>query len=266
VRYIESRPSPDLAPRVHCIWELEGSGDLLSEPIFPDGRVEIVVHLADRPCLEGSPDRQPDVMIVGQMTRALRLAPVRRLHAVGIRFTPAGARAWLASPLHELTNRVQAVGDVSMSLERHLREAIRHATSPEERVARVEALLRSSGRRRDPVRAVDHAIAATLARAGRVTIDALAHSCGVSPRQLERQYLEAVGLTPKVFARTVRFQQALQHLRGGVPAAATAAECGFADQSHLAREFHRFAGTAARDVNLAHVAFLQDAARTAAAH
>jgi AraC-like DNA-binding protein len=259
VRYQEWFPSADLAPYVHRFWELEGAGTALAEPIFPDGRVEIVMHLADRPAPMGETTPQPEILVAGQITTALRLQPVTRIHAVGVRFTPTGARAWLALPLHELTNRVHAVDDFIGVVARRLRGAIGHCRVSRQRVRRLEDVFRATFR--PSLRsssAIDHAVRMTFDRGGRVTIDALARACGLSARQLERQYLDAVGLTPKTLARTVRFQRALRHLQRGEPAAGVAVACGFADQPHLAREFRRFAGAAARDVNLAHVAFLQD--------
>jgi AraC-like DNA-binding protein len=259
VRYLETRPSADLAPWVHCLWEIEGGGDSLAEPIFPDGRVEIVVHLGDHPTVMGAPSAQPDVMTAGQMTTALRLHPVARLHAVGVRFTPAGARAWLTLPLHEITDRVCALEDVSPRLARRVRDAAYAGRTPHERARRIERALRASLRTADVAsRRVESAVRLTLVTCGRIGVDGLARACGISPRHLERQYLDAVGLTPKELARTVRFQMALAHLRRGVRPAEAAAACGFSDQSHLAREFNRFAGAPARAVALDRVAFLQD--------
>jgi len=267
VRYFETPPSPDLAPYVHRLWELDGAGDALAEPIFPDGRIEIVVHLGDRPVMDGAITPQPDVLVVGQMTTALRLRPVKRVHAVGVRFTPTGARAWLTVPVHELTGRMYPADEVSRGGAARLRAAVHGGATPRERMKRIESVLRTTLRPAlRPSRAIEHAVCLTLDRAGLVTVDALARACALSARHLERQYLDDVGLSPKVLARTVRFQRALRHLQRGTPAANVAAACGFADQPHLAREFRRFAGVAARDVDLAHVVFLQDGAAPAAAH
>jgi AraC-like DNA-binding protein len=267
VRYLETRPSADLAPYVQCLWELEDcTGTALAEPIFPDGRVEIVIHLGDRPVMANGLSAQPDVIVVGQMTSAVRLQPVTRLHAVGVRFTPTGARSWFEAPLHELTDRVAAMEDISRVTAMKLRDAVHQVPTPQERVRRIERVLRTALRTvLTAPRSIEHAVHLTLAHSGRLTVDALARACNASTRQLERQYLQIVGLTPKAFARTVRFQRALRDLQRGVPAAEAAAIGGFADQAHLAREFRRFAGASARQVDLAHVAFLQDHAPRAGA-
>jgi len=100
------------------------------------------------------------------------------------------------------------------------------------------------------------AVRAAMASGGDMDVDALARLAGLGVRQLERQFLEDVGLSPKGFLRTARFQRALGLLRDGCPPADVAALCGFSDQPHLAREFRAFAGVPAREVSLADVPFL----------
>jgi AraC-like DNA-binding protein len=259
VRYHEQSPPPDLASYVHCLWEIEGGPEALGQPIFPDGRVELIVHLGDRPRRMGEAAVQPRMLIVGQMTTAVRLEPVVRMHAVGVRFTPAGARAWLGVPLHALTGRIEEADAICRRTATHVQRAVEHASTVQERFTRLESALRATLHQRLASRVAERAVRLTLRSGGCASVDALSGACGVSARQLERQYLDAVGLSPKVFARIVRFQRAVKGLKAGVPAAAVAASCGFADQSHLAREFHRIAGAALRGVDLRHVAFVQDA-------
>lgn len=267
MRYDERSPSADLAPYVQCLWELESEGSTPLEPIFPDGRIEIVLHLGDRPRRRGDADPQPRVMIVGQMLTATRLEPVSRLHAVGVRFTASGARAWLGLPLHEIAGSYADAVAVRGAAASHLRSAIEHGISVDERFTAAEAAIRQALCRKDcPVDVTDRAVRLIERHAGMVTIDSIARVCGVGPRQLERRFLDDVGVTPKGMARIVRFQRALRGLRSGAAPADVAAACGFADQPHLAREFRAFAGLPAREVNLGHVAFLQDAHGALPAH
>lgn len=71
----------------------------------------------------------------------------------------------------------------------------------------------------------------------------LAALCGKSRRQFERQFLDAVGLSPKRFAEALRFQRALTLMaQANWPLAQIAAELGYADQSHFSRAFARLYG------------------------
>ena len=67
---------------------------------------------------------------------------------------------------------------------------------------------------------------------------------GRTPRQLERQFRALAGVTPKAYARRARFEHARDRLWAAPTTrlSALAAECGYADQAHLTREFAEFAG------------------------
>jgi AraC-like DNA-binding protein len=213
VRYLEVQPSADLARDIHCYWELEAGGETFAEPIFPDGRVEIVVHLGTRPNRVGDSRAQPEVMVVGQMTTALRLQPTAGVHAVGIRFTPAGARAWLGAPLHECTDAIHDLDQIDSRVATLIRDAVHRSGALQPSIGALESALRQTRTARwASPRGVDYAVKVALARRGQVRVETLAASAGLGVRQLERQFLEAVGLSPKRFIKTARFQRALQLL------------------------------------------------------
>ena len=78
---------------------------------------------------------------------------------------------------------------------------------------------------------------------GQVGMDNVARRVEMTRRHLERRFDRTVGISPKRLARIVRFQRALRMLQQ--PAgngAATALECGYADQPHFIREFNELAG------------------------
>ena len=74
---------------------------------------------------------------------------------------------------------------------------------------------------------------------GNVSIQDVATEVSLSSRQLERTFAEQVGMSPKVFARIVRFQAALAYkARWPTTTWANAAqEFHYHDQMHLIREF-----------------------------
>jgi AraC-like DNA-binding protein len=71
---------------------------------------------------------------------------------------------------------------------------------------------------------------------------ALAGVAGLSRFELLRRFRQQNGLTPHAFQRDLRIDRARAMLGAGVPAAAVAAACGFADQPHLSRVFKRLVG------------------------
>lgn len=79
---------------------------------------------------------------------------------------------------------------------------------------------------------------------GNLSMDSLAKKACLSIRQLERQSLERIGLSPKYFARMIRFSEAYKFKERNPHISWTqiAHLFGYYDQMHLIRDFHHFAG------------------------
>jgi AraC-like DNA-binding protein len=251
VRYQEYAPSAILANAVRCVWTLEGDTDDLMpavQPILPDGRAEIVVHLGD--CFEvvgerGSSQRQPGMLFAGQLTGPLLLRPTGAIAVVGIRFHADGATAFIDTPQHQVVGRTVALNDVAGGLARHLRDDCASQPSLAEAAhGTMQCLERHVDRSRlDPhVRA---AINEIRRQCGTGSIDDAAAVTGISRRHLERRFQDVVGISPKRLARITRFQRALGMFERAAPGcrgAATAAASGYADQAHFIRDFTELAG------------------------
>ena len=251
MEYRQFDPTPRLAPFLECLWTLTGQASELGgdvQPVLPDGRPELVIHFGDgfeRLSFDGTAMPQALVLFAGQLDAQLTLRPTGRISVLGIRFRPFGAAALFPSEQQHLVGHTVALGSIDPKLESAL-SRIRSLTDAAA-VARplVEAVLLEA---LVPSR-IDARIryaANTIMRArGQVSINALAAATSVTRRHLERQFLRAVGLTPKRLARIARFQHALELLQqpgAGTRGVHTAAECGYADQSHFIRDFRDLAG------------------------
>ncbi|MFV0389324.1 MAG: helix-turn-helix domain-containing protein [Pyrinomonadaceae bacterium] len=80
-------------------------------------------------------------------------------------------------------------------------------------------------------------------------ISELARSIGISERQLERKFKKATGLTPKQFAMICRFRSTAIDLVQNAKTdwAVRAVKLGFADQSHLIKNFNELTGTSPQE-------------------
>lgn len=78
--------------------------------------------------------------------------------------------------------------------------------------------------------------------ATRLTLEDLATEAGLSRFHLIRSFRRLTGLTPHAYVVQRRIQHARRLILQGTPLADTAAACGFADQSHMTRQFIRACG------------------------
>ncbi len=81
--------------------------------------------------------------------------------------------------------------------------------------------------------------------AGRVSIDDMARSHGLSRQQFARRFRGTAGLPPKLFARITRFQTLVHVLLSTDVSrwASVSTSLGFYDQAHMVNDFRAFAGS-----------------------
>jgi AraC-like DNA-binding protein len=108
---------------------------------------------------------------------------------------------------------------------------------------------RHSTARREPSRLPRERDAVRRARAilqdsysERISLDQLSTHAALSPFYFLRVFRDEVGLTPHAYLNQIRIREAKRKLAAGGSPAQVALECGFYDQSHLARVFRGATG------------------------
>ncbi len=242
--YCEYPPHPALAAHVACMWAACAPGGAPTHRVLPDNCVDILWQDGGKPGFA-----------VGMMSSAILVASGGPLRTVAVRFKPGAAGAFLAAPLHALTDQR---ADIDQLWGRGDAERLADALwtcelSDLERVALIEhqLLLRlraaGAGQAGDPGDwLIRRALAALDASGGVLRIEDLAAQLGVSRQHLAALFRARVGLSPKLYARICRFRRATAALKAEPSPdwAQLALACGYFDQSHLIHDFQEFAGSA----------------------
>jgi len=241
MQYREWAPPPGLEGQVEAIWSLTGHAGEESQRILPDGCAELILNFADPVVQETrGPAQQPALMFVGQITGPLDIRPTGRVDLIGIRFRPGGAAALVPVPQHELVDRSVPLEDVAKNASRRLAPVFDAIDSATRARLVTEALEDSIEAEHTPVGASADAIVRAW---GMIPVGVLATGAGIGMRQLERRFLDEVGVTPKRLARISRFQRVFQAMeQSSAGWTQVAMDCGYYDSSHLVRDFHEFAG------------------------
>jgi AraC-like DNA-binding protein len=161
---------------------------------------------------------------------------------IQLQLSPLGARALFGVPAGVLAGVDVCGSDLLGARAAAVREQLGEAASWR---TRFQILDRELGRHlaehRRPPAEVCQAWRMLRRSAGTASIAQVAREVGWSDRQLAREFRREIGLTPKAAARVIRFDRA-RRLLPCHTGAVVAAECGYADQAHLVREFVAFAG------------------------
>ena len=206
-----------------------------------------MVDLEGEISLDGAP--LPGDWIAGLADRYGVVGFGRRYASLDLELTPLGAWTVLGFPLSELDGQILRLDDAFGAAGRRLVEQLRDAPDWNVRFDVVEAFLlarAAAGPRATP--AVAWALSRLWETDGRERVDSLAARLGCSRRYLHARFREQVGLPPKTVARLIRFGAVRRRIeRAPLRWADVAYECGYADQSHLNRDFRELAGTTPSD-------------------
>lgn len=165
-------------------------------------------------------------------------------HGVQIDLTPLGAARVFGAP-HEVANECVALDDLLGRFAVELTDRLASAPGWAARFALLDrVLLHRATEGPDPDRAVVWAWQQLERSHGQVPVNVLADEIGWSRRHFGTRFRSQVGLAPKPTGRVLRFRRAVDLLQSGPirSIADLAAACGYADHSHLIREFHSLGG------------------------
>lgn len=243
-------PSPALAPFVEVIWAVKGAASWSREVVLPNGAIELMINFGPTQKVVAYGDEAVDddfrmAWLAGIQDQPLAIASPDGSDHMGVRFRPGGAHAFFDVPMDTLRDRVVDLDFLLGSAAADLRDRLGEVPEPERRARIVERWLLD---RRYAVHpyfgTVRRAMDLIQESAFRTSVTDLCERLGLSNRHLIDQFRRVVGLTPKTASRVARFNGVVRDVAGAVEVdwARVAYRFGYADQSHLIREFRRFGG------------------------
>ncbi|MBO6516224.1 MAG: AraC family transcriptional regulator [Bacteroidia bacterium] len=256
MNYQTYSPNPDLKSIVSCYWTLEvpAMEETQRQRIVPDGNIEMAFILGDdvkRYTSENDFLIQPRAMVLGQITDPFYIEPTGYVNTFAIRFYPYGFANFVSVPIKSLANTETPIhelfGDEVGNL---LEKQMIQASNVEERISVIEEFLLTKLQEQN-----------TVDQIVKTTVDALASSKGTSTigtilkedpgkrRQLERKFVQQIGISPKQLGKVIRLQSALKMLLNdeGENLTNIAYENEYYDQAHFIKDFKEFTGVSPKE-------------------
>ncbi|OQW57676.1 MAG: hypothetical protein A4S14_20065 [Proteobacteria bacterium SG_bin9] len=243
-------PHPALRHIVRSFEErrLTLGAEVLTWPLTARPHQIIDVYLGDPFRLrvdDGPMQTAPETVVVGpQGSRRIQLYMSGEIHIFNILLQPSALNRLVGIDMRSLVNEGIAARDVLGQRAVLLNDAVRSARDFASRVAAAErwfGMMQENIQMRD---GIDQTSRLLWASRGRARIDELAKRSGLSARQFQRRFTMQVGLSPKLYARTIRFDAVLtaHRTQPRKPWTGIIHDAGYFDQAHFIRECHDLVG------------------------
>jgi AraC-like DNA-binding protein len=250
-------PRMPLAAFVKTFWFYEGDAAAhAKERHLPDGSMELVINLSkdvirvyDRQDTRLFQSFRGNVISGAHTEFSVIDTDCQRL-MIGVNFRPGGAFPFFKLPAGELRDTHVSLDTLWGASASDLRNQLLEVETTEERFRVLERFLLAHAVR---TLAWHPAVAFALkefqgegeqACSQPPLVSDVIERSGLSSRRFIQVFRDQVGLTPKLFCRVRRFQEALHLIRGGQPIewAEIALNCGYFDQAHFIHDFRAFSG------------------------
>ena len=192
---------------------------------------------------EHSTEKRAKTVIFGLPTTRQNLHLPEDYIAVSVRFHPGALYKFLGIPMPEfINNNVDATLVLGNEIS-DVNDRMANARSYDDMICILEAyLLKQIQKIKITYHPVDAIGQLILHKPQYFSLDKLAGEACLSASQMERRFVQQVGIPPKLFARICRFYQAFV-LKERTPSLGwldIALETGYTDYQHLVRDFKQF--------------------------
>ena len=238
-------PPLDLEPCIERIWRWRSvPGEVVALPLLAPGvGAELFFHL-------GQPFRLADavfplVHLIAVRKKPLDFEPQENVHVLAVRFRAGMVRHFLPCLLGDVSRDWMPAEDLWGPGIRNLLHRLADTDSFPGQARLLCAWLREQRNRQEKLDgAVDFALESIYADPAAARMEALPELIGLGPRQFQRRFKAAIGLSAKRFHRLVRLYRLVRQeiLNPGQIYLDAALDLGFFDQAHVIHDFQELTG------------------------
>jgi AraC-like DNA-binding protein len=246
MQHKEFEAPEELRDTIKCFWyNRRDSGELPSGfEVTPDGYAEIIFHFGSGCSISynGVYQTLPSPFIMGLLNQPVLITSQGILEIIGIRCYPWTVFDLLGLPpgKHEVHRFQHPIAQLQSTLNKLIQ-----ANQIDEAVAVVKHYFINAQSSIGTDSMLFKAGVAMGRANGTMPVSEVAEAAHATVRTLERRFKQSSGFTVKDVSGLMRFEQVRNKLwlYPGSNIAGLAQELGYADQSHLSREFKRYSGT-----------------------
>jgi len=221
-------------PQVSHFYSFKAGDSTAPTTVIPDACIDIVID-----CDKSN----QGAFIYGTSLEASSVSFERGHRYFGVRLIPGITPDYLHISAGELIGKSYRLQDVMPNSEQ-LVDRIINCGKFTEQVAAVNHFLKFKSPRK-ATRLTEQLVAKINQHHGNIQVQDLEKYSGYTRKTLQRKFKEDLGISPKIFSRTIRCQSAVYgiHHTDNMQFTDMASDLGFSDQSHFLREFKKLVST-----------------------
>jgi AraC-like DNA-binding protein len=238
-------PPDHLSSIVECYWIIENNDPTpAKEKIIPDGFTELIFHYGDpyRISIDGDWSTQTPTLLAGQIDKHFYLENTGASGIFGIKLQPTALTNLFALNMREFTNRAVDLSVITQIPIRNLSDLLISSAPGDVKIGAANTFFENVESTIAGVSPVDLAVEKIIHEHGMISVSELTAIARVGERQLENLFKKYVGLSPKLYARIIRFRYIFELIKEQKTWSDLAYEAAFYDQSHFIRNFLAFTG------------------------
>ena len=245
-------PSEALLPFIkHYLFLENKKSDITKLRLFSDGNTGIVFSFKKQLIASfkkfAVPDCLPDTFLYGQINKFNDIYSPGEINLLIAVFHPAGMNELLGIPAEKLRNKIIRIEEIFGSKGTELQEKLIEQPGIQDKIGLLNnfflQLVAKNTIKNQLI--VTAALDFIVKNKGQVSLDRLVKFTGYSERQIERKFLECIGLNPKKFADIVKLHVFLKQLKdktAHINLTDVAYDAGYFDQSHSIKVFRKNTG------------------------
>jgi AraC-like DNA-binding protein len=236
-------PPAQLKHLVECYWIAKSNDPTPSlQKIIPDGFPEIIFHFGDpyKIELKNEWETQAPSLVAGQITKFFFLENTGQSDILGIKLKPVALTQLFSTDMSLLKDEVISLQNFGNKELDRLNQLIREINDSNDRIKVINDYLTKLSFQYNPV---EKAIECIFSSNGMLPVASICEQCEITERQLERHFKKYIGLSPKFYARLIRFSYIFQIAQEKkLSWTEVGLESGFYDQPHFIKNFKAFTG------------------------
>ncbi|TDE17292.1 helix-turn-helix domain-containing protein [Dyadobacter psychrotolerans] len=244
-------PHTDLEGFIECYWMMYSQDSVPQvEKIIPDGFTEIIFNYADvyKSKINGDWTLQSPNLMAGQLKTFFYLRNTGRTGSIAIKLKPAALTQLFGFSMDQYLDKIIDLDSLQNpelgKLKKILDDCVKLGCNRQEQFVKkildeyFVKLIETA-----PENPLEGPLNLIFNSNGLVTVSDMVAVSGIGERQLERLFKKYIGLSPKYYARIIRFNYIFQLIKSKENSwAEIVYQSGFYDQSHFIHNFKAFTG------------------------